>query len=104
MSRELFEDMDRRVVDDGVNRVQPQPVDVVVANPHGGVVDHEPAYLVAAGSVEVDAPSPKRPVAPAEVRAELGKKVAGRAEMVVDHVEDHRETGTMAPVDQALQA
>ena len=68
------------------------------------VVDEEPPYLVAVGSVEVDGVAPRRVVAVGEVGPEGAEVVTLGAEVVVDDVEDQRETVGVAGVDQALEA
>ena len=42
---ELLQDVLRRVVDERVHGVEPEPVDVVVAQPHQRVVDDVAAHL-----------------------------------------------------------
>ena len=103
LGAELLEEVRCRVVGDRVHRVEAQPVAVVVAQPHQCVVDDEPAYLVAAGSVEVDRRAPVGLVPLGEVRPELGQVVACRAEVVVDDVHDHAEAIRVCRVDQPLQ-
>ena len=46
--RQLLEQVGRALVDEGVHGVEPQPVDVVVAQPHQRVVEDVAADLVGA--------------------------------------------------------
>ena len=101
--RHLLEDVHRRGVDDGVHGVDPQAIDVVVAEPHRCVVDEETADLVAVCAVEVDRLAPRRDVAGREVGTEALQDVACRPEVVVDHVEDRGEAPRVAGVDEALE-
>ena len=100
---ELFEDVERRIVDDRVHRVQSQAVDVVITNPHQRVLHNEATDLVAAVPVEIERGPPGGPMSIGEVRAEIAKVVAHRARVVVDDVENDAETGGMTFVDQLLE-
>ena len=102
--RERLEHMDGRVVDDGVDRVQAQTVDVEVDEPEPGVVDDPGAHLVAVRAVDVDPLAPVRGVSIGEVGPERRQVVSRGAEMVVDDVEDHAETATMAGIDETGEA
>src|SRR3954451_967036 len=100
---ELLEDVDRRPIEDLVDGVEPECVDVVRLDPVARVVDHEPAHLDGARTVEVERLPPGCPVPLAEVRAIPGEIVAIGAEVVVDDVEDDRQTAPVAGVDEVLQ-
>ncbi len=71
--------------------------------PHDDVVEDVTAHLGAALGVEVDQVAPGV-AARLEVGAEQGEVVPARAEVVVDHVEDHGQIAGVAGVDEALQA
>ncbi len=101
---ECFEQVHRGVVGDGMYRIEPQSVDVIVAQPHQRVVDHVVANFVASGAVEVQRRAPVRTVAVREVRTELGEVVARGSEVVVHDVEHHADAVRVARVDEALQA
>ena len=85
-----------------VHRVQPQPVEVVVAQPHQRVADEEVPHLVGAGLVQVDRRAPGGHVRVGEVRAELGQVVAD-ADVVVDDVEQDGQPAGVAGVHEPLQ-
>ena len=92
-----------RGVDDRVDRVEAQRVDVEVDEPLRDALEEIGADVVRPRPVEVEGRSPGRLVALGEVRAEGAEDVADRPEVVVDHVEDHREAALVAGVDEALQ-
>src|SRR2546427_3945505 len=100
---QLLEDVQRRIVDDRVHRVQSQAVDVVITNPHQRVLHNEATDLVAAVPVEIERGPPGGPMSIGEVRAEIAKVVAHRARVVVDDVENDAYTGGMTVVDQLLE-
>jgi hypothetical protein len=100
---QLLEEVPRRGVDERVNGVEPQAVEVVVAEPHRRVVAEEPAHLVAAGVIEVHGVAPRRVVAIREVRPELANVVTGRPEVVVDDIENNGQAMRMTRIDQSLQ-
>jgi hypothetical protein len=103
LGRELLEHVGRRLVGERVHGVEPQPVDVVVAQPHQRVVDDPPAYLVGVRVVEVDALSPGRVMPVGEVRSEPVQVVAAGAQVVVYDVEDDTQPPRMAGVDEARE-
>ena len=90
--RQLGQDVGRRAVEDGVRRVQAQPVGVVFVDPESRILQDKPAHPLAVRSVVVDGLAPGRVVAIGEViRAEVAQVVPVGSEMVVDHVEDDPE-------------
>ena len=72
--------------------------------PHPDVVQHVVAHRVAAVAVVVDRGAPRRLVPIVEVPAELAEVVPLGAHVVVDDVQERRESLGMAGVDQPLQA
>src|SRR5262249_7599695 len=64
----------------------------------------EASDLVALGTIEVDRISPRRPIAIREVRAKTCEVIPARSEVVVDDVQDHRKSASVAGVYQALEA
>ena len=103
LGRQLLQDVHRRGVHDGVDGVDPEPVQVIVPQPHERVVAEEPAHLVAIGTVQVHRVSPGSAVAVGEVRAEPAQVIPLRAEVVVDHVQEHGEAPGVAGVHQAFE-
>ena len=100
---QLLQEGDGGGVDDGVDGVEPEAVEMVVAEPHQGVVAEVAADLVAVRPVEVQSVAPRGLVAIGEVRPELRQVVARRPEVVVDHVEDRAEPARVAGIDQTLE-
>ena len=103
LDRHLLEQVQLGLVVQRVHGVQPQPVDVVVGEPHPHVVEDQPAHLGRALAVEVHQVAPGV-AALLEVGAELRQVVAGRSEVVVDDVLDDAEPGRVAAVDEPLVA
>ena len=99
---QLLEQVGGPLVDQRVHGVEPQPVDVDVAQPHQRVVDDVAAHLVGVGPRQVDRVAPGVRAAFGEDREELGQVVPRRAEVVVDDVLDHAEPLLVAGVDEAL--
>src|SRR5579863_2675715 len=60
--RKLCENVGRRVVDNGVNRVQPQAIKMIFSQPVERIVDEEITDHSAFWTIEVDAVSPRRAV------------------------------------------
>lgn len=100
---QLLQEGQRPPVGQGVHRVQPQPVQPVVPQPGERAAQQERPHLVRAGGVEIDRRAPRRAMGLGEVRAEGREVIAGRAEVVVDHVQQDRETETVRRVHEALQ-
>src|ERR1044071_8567264 len=84
--------------------IQPEPVDVIVAEPHPRVVTEESADARAAGSIKIDRLAPRSSVILGEIGAKTAQVVSVRAQMVVDNIQQHRDTACMARIDQPLQA
>ncbi len=86
---------------DRMHRIQAQAVETVLQQPHQGVVDEEVAHFPAA---EIDGRAPGRlAVVTEEVLGIAAEKIAVRAEVVVDHVEDHHQAMAVGAVDQVLE-
>ena len=102
---ELGHDRRRAGVVDRVDRVEPQPVDVEVAHPALGRLQDPFADGLGVLVVVVDRLAPERRVALGEVRPEGGqRRVPGRADVVVDDVEDDAEPVRVGGVDEPLEA
>ena len=101
---DLVDDVGRAVVEDGMNRIEAQPVEMKFVEPVERVVDEEIAHWPAPRPGEVDRGPPRRLVA-------LGKKIGRvprqiisfRSEMIVDDIEEHGEAAGVAGFDQRLQ-
>ena len=102
LGRELLQDVERAAVFQGVHRVQPQAVQVIVAQPHQRVADQERAHLVRPGLVQVDRRAPRGDVRLGEVRSEVGQPVAD-ADVVVHHVEQDGQPARVARVHEPFQ-
>src|SRR6185503_6269327 len=93
------------LVVDGVAGIDPEAVDVEVAQPSLGALQGPLAHRPAALVVVVDRVAPERLVLAAEPRSERAEVVAARGtDVVVDDVEDDAEADAMGGVDQALEA
>ena len=95
---QLRQNMDRTVVINVVNRVQPECVDVIFAEPIESIVYDEAPDAIASGPVEVDSRPPRRSIVIREIGAELGQIVPLRPDVIVDHVQHDGESGAMAGV------
>ena len=95
--------MDGGAIHVGVHGIEAQAVEVIIAQPHDGVVAEEAADFVAACVFEVDGVSPGRVVQVGEVWAEFGEVISRRAKVVVDDVEQHCESVFVAGVYESLQ-
>ena len=93
---------DRAGVHQRVHGVEAEPVEVVVPQPHPGVIDDERAHLVGSRLVEVDRRAPRGQVRVGEVRPERGQPVA-RADVVVDDVQVDGQAARVAGVHEALE-
>ena len=91
-------------VEDRVDRVEPQAVDVQVADPALARLQQPLAHRAGVRVVVVDRLAPGRRVAAGEVRAERAQRLlARRADVVGDDVEDHRDAARVRGVDEPLQ-
>ena len=94
----------RTLVVDVVQGVQPQGVEVVLAQPEEGVLDEEVADAVAVGLVVIEGVAPGGSILAGEVRAEIPQIVALRTQVVVDDVENRGHALAMDGIDQRLEA
>ena len=89
---------------DRVHGVEPQPVEVEVADPLLGALQRPLAHRVRVLVVVVDRLAPRRLVVRREVRAERAqRRGAGGADVVVDDVEQHGQALAVRGVDELLQ-
>ena len=102
--RHLRDDVLVGRIEDALRGVEPQAVEVELANPVRGVLDHELPHRTGVGPVEVDGVTPLVGVPVGEVRRrERLQVVAVRAEVVVDDVENHAEPERVRAVDEPPQ-
>src|SRR4051794_5599965 len=96
--------MPRTVVKYGVNRVQPQAVDMELLDPVECVADEEVPHCIAARAIEVDSRAPRRFVPLGEeARSIKGQVIPVGPEVVVDTIEKHHQTARMSRLDQCFQ-
>ena len=100
----LCQEMSRRGIEDRMHRVQTQSVAMVIPQPHQRVVAEETAHFGAARPVEIYGLPPGRRIFRGEIRTEPAKIITGRAQMIVDHVQQNRETARVARIDQRFQS
>ncbi len=104
-SREGGHDVLGARVEDRVDRVQSQPVDAELTDPPGGALQHPFADRIAIGVVVVDRPAPGSLVLVGEVRAKCLERLhPRRPDVVVDDIEDHRETVFVSRRDERREA
>ncbi len=88
---------------DGMHRIEPQGIDMIVPEPVQSVLQEVAPYLVAVRSVKVDRLAPGGAIVVGEVGSEVTQVIAFRAEVVVNHVEDDRQVSLVGGVDQFFQ-
>ncbi len=93
---DLAQDVPRPKIVDRVHCVDPQPVDMEVANPHPHVVEHIGPHGVAAGVVIIDGPTPRRVIPIGEVGTEVADVSPLGTEVVVDDVDKDGQTDAVA--------
>ena len=86
--RDGAEDVACAQVEDGVDGIDPEPIEVELLQPHPDIVQDVVAHRVAAMPVIVDGRAPGGLVAVVEVAAELAQIIPLRAEVVVDHIQE----------------
>ena len=95
---ELREHVGRRVVMDGVHRIEAEAVDPVVAHPELRVLERPLAH---ARLRVVERVAPRRLAeSVGEVRPERAQRLVAGADVVVDDVEDHAEPLAVRGVDE----
>ena len=100
---EFVEDVGLGLVDDGVDRVEPQPVEVELLDPVERVVDGEVTHRPAVRAVVVHRSAPGRVVPLREEARRVERQVVPvRPEVVVDDIEDDRDSPEMGRLDEGL--
>src|SRR6267142_5822745 len=100
---QLLEKIRRRGIDDRMHGVESQPVEMIVAQPHEGVVTEKSSYLIAKRSVQVDGCSPWSRVAVGEIGTETVQVVSSGSQVVVNNVKNNGQAARMAGVNQTLE-
>ena len=99
--RDFGEDVLGRSVRDRVRRIEPEAVNVKFTAPIAGVFNKEFSHRF---QLEIQAIAPGRLVPWIEIVAAISAEIiAVRTEVVVDHVENDRETALMCRIDQRTQ-
>ncbi len=83
--------------------VKSKAIEAVVPQPHEGVIDEESADLVTVGLVEIDRLAPGRVVLVGEVGPISAEVVPVWAEVIVDNVQQRRETTFVAGVYEGFE-
>src|SRR5436305_5986503 len=91
LSGQVFQEMKRRGIDERVYSVKPQAIKMIIAQPHQGVVDKESSNLMAPVAIEIYCGAPRRLVLLCVVRSEITEVIPNGAEMVINHVKQHRQ-------------
>ena len=92
-----------RIVLDGLDSVEAQAVEVILAQPVESVFDDEAADVQAAGVVVIDGVAPGGFVAAGEVGAELREVISLIAQVVVDDIEEDGEAALVSGIDKAAK-
>ena len=85
--------------EDMVDRIQPQAIEAIVAQPRERILDREGAHLRHA---VVDCAAPWRVRIGEEARCIAAEKISLGPEVVIDYVEEHRQPAQMRLVDQGF--
>src|ERR1044071_5347176 len=99
---QLFDKGNRRMIENGVHGIEPERVDMKLADPLERILNEIVAHLVTVRSIEVDRAAPRRLITVREVGTEVAKVVSFRAEVVVNDIQDNREPASVAGIDELL--
>src|SRR5688500_3547883 len=101
---EFREDMLWRLVGDLVRGIEAEAVDVKILHPIDRVAEKNLSHRPGPFAVHIEARAPRRLVSLCrEIRAEKGEVVSIRAEVVINDVEDDRDSMRVRGVDQSPQ-
>ena len=100
----VFEQMLRAVIEDGVHRVQPKAVEVKLLDPVESIMNDKLAHGAAVGPVKIDCAAPRRLVAVGKsLRRDRMNVSALRTEVIVNHIEQHHQPAAVCGFDQRFQ-
>src|SRR5277367_6750104 len=102
LNANLLQEMNRRSIENRVDRIEPQTVDAIVAQPHQRIVAEKLPDLVAVPVVEVDGVAPRRAIAIGKVRAEFAEITALRTQVIVNDVQNDAEIMSVRRIDESL--
>ena len=100
---DLGDDVRGGIVLDGLNGVEAESVEMIIAQPVESVFPDEVADVRASGVVVIDGVAPESFVARGEVGTELREVIALVAEMVVNNIEDDGESVKVGGIDEAAE-
>jgi len=92
-----------RIILDGLDGIEAEAVEVILAQPVEGVFDDEAADVRAAGVVVIDGIAPGSFVAGGEVGPEPREVISLIAEVVVDDIEEDGEAALVSRIDKAAK-
>src|SRR5262245_7618550 len=98
----LFEEIQRRLIENRMNSVEPERIDVIVGDPFQGIKNEKATDLIALRVIEIQARTPRRFVTIREIGPELRQVISFRTDVVVDDVQNHPQPALMTSVDQFL--
>ena len=103
ISGQLLKDVSGGGVDKCMDGVEPQTIEMIIAQPHQCIVTNKAAYFVAIGAVEIDGIPPGSGMAIGEIRREAPEIISRRPEMVINNVKDHGQAARVAGIHQVFE-
>ena len=83
--------------------IDSERIDMTVANPVQRTFDKKAANLVAVRTVEIDGFAPRCFIKIGKVGPEVSEVVALRSQVVVNHIQHHRQPLCVTGVDQSFE-
>ena len=97
---EIVQQREPARLDDAVDRIEPQPVEAIVAQPVQRILDRKRAHFAHA---IIDRAAPRRLRFREEFRRIAAEIISLGPEMIIDHVEHDHQPAPMRLVDQRLE-
>src|SRR5258708_20822546 len=97
---EIVQDRDFAGFNDGVDRIEPQPVETIFAKPIQSILYGEGAHL---RHTIIDRAAPRRLRLCEKSRRIAAEVISFGTEVVVDHVQKHHQSAQMRLVDQGFE-
>jgi len=87
-----------------MNRIQPKSVDVAFCLPIKGIFEEKAANFIGILTIEVKSIAPGVAIPVGKIGTEVGKIVSLGTEMVIDDIQDDRQTFSVAGIHEALES
>src|SRR5258708_7988845 len=100
---QLLHNVYRTEIPDSMYGVESQGVDMIIFQPHPGILKEVITHSIGPGVIEIERVSPASLVFVCEIGAKLTEVIAFRPKMIVDHIDDNSDTPGVCGIDEGMK-